>query len=160
MKEKPPEAFGFVKVVAARLNHATRNDAVETKPAGTSLLMKTLFSVSLAALSLVVAGCSSPRSTSLLIRAPAGTPFTVQYKAGALSGTASSTTRADGATQVFEITLRETEFECTVSKGDPSANLSAEIEQGGQAVYRAEAPAGTQGVRIRHGIGGWQQERY
>lgn len=122
--------------------------------------MKPSLHITLAVVTLVAFGCGHTRSTSLQVGGPAGTPFTVQYKAGALSGTVSSTTKPEGPSKVFELSLRGKEFKCDISKGDRAATLSAELAQGGKSVFRAVAPAGTQGVRILRGPSGWRQETY
>src|SRR5262245_44704564 len=91
-------------------------------------------------------GCSSLRSqrTTLQVAGPAGTAFTVNYRAGALSGTVNSTTKPGGPSKVLDLSVGEKEFECDISKGDRAVALSAELERGGKTVLRAEAPAGTQ----------------
>jgi len=122
--------------------------------------MKPSLYITFTALTIVALGCSAARSTSLQVHGPAGTPFTVQYKAGALSGTVSSTTKPEGPSMVLDLSLRGQEFECDISKGNRAASLTAELAQGGKSVFRAEAPAGTQGVRILRGPSGWRQETY
>src|SRR4030095_7596928 len=121
--------------------------------------MKKSLSIIIAALALGAPGCSTPKSTSLLVGGPAGTLFTVNYKAGTFSGTVSSTTKA-GPSSVLAIDVRGKDFECDIAKGDRAADLSAELVQGGKPVFRAEAAAGTQGVRISHTETGWRQVTY
>jgi hypothetical protein len=75
-----------------------------------------------------------------------------------LSGDISTSTKAGRPSTVLEMPIGE--FTCDVSKKDPAAHLTAEIVQRGKSVFRAEAPAGTQGVRISRTASGWKQETY
>lgn len=110
-----------------------------------------------ALLTLVVGGCGTT-NTSLRIAGTPGAQFTAQYRAGAHSGTFTAVTLAGGPATVLEMPGRG--LTCDVSKTDPAAQLTVEIRQAGQMVYRAEAPAGTKGIRVWHATRGWQQEAH
>lgn len=116
-----------------------------------------LLSLVTAALTLVASGCGTT-NTSLQVAATPGAQFTAQYRAGAHSGTVTTITQAEGPATVLEMSGRE--FTCDVSKQDPATPLTVEIKQAGKVVYRAEAPAGTKGIRVWHSRRGWQHETY
>ena len=127
----------------------------------------TLFSLMAAVLTLVVGGCGTTHTslpntslpnTSVQVSGTPGTQFTAQYRSGTSSGTITTVTRAEGPAKVLKMPARE--LSCDVSKKDRSAQLTVEIRQGGQAVFRAESPAGTRGVRVSRTASGWQQETY
>ncbi len=110
-----------------------------------------------AALSLVVGGCGTT-NTSLQVADTPGAQFTAKYRAGAHSGSVTTITPTGSPATVLEMPGRG--LTCDVSKLDPAAQLTVEIRQASRAVYRAEAPAGTKGIRVWHTAGGWQQETY
>lgn len=114
-------------------------------------------SLATAALILVAGGCGTT-STTLQVAGTPGAQFTANYKAGAYSGSVTATTQAGGPATVLEIPGRA--LTCDVSKKDPASQLTLEIRQAGQVVYRAEAPAGTKGIRVWHTTHGWQQETH
>src|SRR6476659_9831234 len=109
--------------------------------------------ITAAALTLFVCGCSTATSTGLRVSGTPNAQFTARYRAGSLSGDISTATKAGRPSTVLEMPARE--FACDVSKKDPAAHLTAEIMQRGKSVFRAEAPAGTQGVRISRTPNGW-----
>jgi hypothetical protein len=117
----------------------------------------TFLSIVTAALTLVVGGCGTT-STLLQVAGTPGAQFTAQYRAGAHSGSVTTITQAGGPATVLEMPGRG--LTCDVSKKDPAAQLTVEIRQAGQVVYRAEAPAGTKGIRVWHTTRGWQRETY
>jgi len=117
----------------------------------------TLLGLATAALILMVGGCGTT-NTAIRVSGTPGAQFTAQYRAGALSGSVTTVTPAGGPATVLEMPGRG--LTCDVSKKDRSAQLAVEIRQGGQTVFRAEAPAGTQGVRVSHTASGWHQETY
>ena len=108
----------------------------------------------------LVAGCSTTTSTALAVSATPSTPFTAQYRVGEFSGDASAVAKAGRPVKVFQFETADPAVTCDVSKAEKSAHLTAEIIRGGKPVFRAEAPEGTQGVRITHTARGWQQETY
>ena len=110
-----------------------------------------------AVLALVVGGCGTT-NTSIRIAGTPGAQFTAQYRAGAYSGSVTTTTVAGAPETVLEMPGRG--LTCEISKKDAADQLTVEIRQGGQTVYRAEAPAGTQGIRVWHTGSGWQQKTY
>jgi hypothetical protein len=103
----------------------------------------------------MLCGCST---TALRVSGTPRAQFTAQYQAGSLSGSISTSTRAGHPVTVLEMPTGD--FTCDVSKKDPATHLIAEIRQGGKSVFQAEAPAGTQGVRIARTANGWKQEAY
>ena len=121
-------------------------------------MKQTMFlSLVTAALTLVVGGCGTT-NTSLQVAGTPGAQFTAKYRAGAHSGSVTTITRAGSPAMVLEMPGRG--LTCDVSKLDPAAQLTVEIKQAGQTLYRAQAPAGTHGIRVWHTAGGWQQETY
>src|SRR5262245_61353215 len=90
-------------------------------------------------LALVVGGCSTT-NTSIRIAGTLGAQFTAQYRAGAYSGSVTTTTVAGAPETVLEMPGRG--LTCEISKKDAADQLTVEISQGGERVYRAEAPAG------------------
>ena len=117
----------------------------------------TLLSLSTATLILVVGGCGTT-NTAIQVSGTPGAQFTAQYRAGAHSGSVTTVTPAGGPATVLEMPGRG--LTCDVSKLEPAAQLTVEIRQAGRAVYRAESPAGTKGIRVWHTADGWQQETY
>ena len=113
-------------------------------------------SMGVAAISLA-GGCVSRKSTGLQISGTPGALFTAKYSTDALSGTVKSVA-TERPSQVIDVTGKN--FTCDVSKQDRAASLTAEVLQRGKTVYRAEAPAGTQGVRISRVQNSWQLATY
>jgi hypothetical protein len=120
--------------------------------------MKTsqLLSIIMAAMTLLACGCGT--TTGLRVSGTPNAPFTARYRAGSLSGDISTNTKAGSPSTVLEMPAGE--FSCDVSKKDPAAHLTVEIMQSGKSVFRAEAPPGTQGVRISQTPSGWKAETY
>lgn len=117
----------------------------------------TLFSLATAALTLVFVGCSTT-TTAVHTSGTPGAQFTARYRVGAHSGEVTTVTPTGGTATVLEMPGRDLTYE--VSKKEQSAQLVVEIRQAGRTVFRAEAPAGTQGVRISHTASGWRQEPF
>jgi hypothetical protein len=115
------------------------------------------FNLITAALTLVVIGCRTTH-TSLQVSGTPGAQFTAQYRAGAYSGSVTAVTQTRGPETVLELPGRG--LTCDVSKKDRAAHLTVELRQTGKVVFRAEAPAGTQGVRVSRTASGWMQETY
>ena len=124
--------------------------------------MKTIHVLALATAAgfFLVAGCSTPTSTALAVAATPSTPFTAQYRVGELSGSVTAIAKAGRPVTVFQFETADPAMSCDVSKEQKSAHLTADIIRGGKPVFSAEAPEGTQGVRITHTARGWQQETY
>ena len=112
----------------------------------------------MAAMTFLFCGCGTTTSTGLRVSGTPNAPFTARYRAGSLSGDISTDTKAGSPSTILEMPAGE--FSCDVSKKDPAAHLTAEIMQGGKSVFRAEAPPGTQGIRISQTPSGWKAETY
>lgn len=118
-----------------------------------------LFSLVSTVLVLVVGGCVK---TGTAVRV-SGTPrsmFTLKYVVGGNPGVITTATRAEPTTVLDWDVPGQDLSTCEVTKREASAQLLVEIEQAGRSVCRAEAPAGTQGVRISQTATGWRQERF
>ena len=116
-----------------------------------------LFRLATVTLILVVGGCAATNTTVRISGTP-GAEFTAQYQAGTHSGSVTTSMSAGGPGIALEMPGRD--LTCDVSKTERSSQLILEIRQAGQTVFRAEAPAGTQGVRVSHTLAGWRQETY
>jgi hypothetical protein len=113
-----------------------------------------------AATLLLVSGCRTTTSTALAVSATPSTPFTAQYRVGEFSGDVSAVAKAGLPVKVFQFETSDLGLTCDISKAEKSAHLTAEIIRGGKPVFRAEAPEGTQGIRITHTARGWQEQTY
>jgi hypothetical protein len=105
-------------------------------------------------------GCVTTNSTLLQVSGTPGAQFTARYRAGTLSGDITTTLRNERPATAVEVSGRGGEFTCDIAKKDRSTRLTAVVVQGGKSVFTADAPVGTQGVRISHSGSGWQQESY
>jgi hypothetical protein len=114
----------------------------------------------IAAVAFLAVGCATSNSTALQISGTPGMAFTVDYRAGALSGTVNTVTKSESPSKVLEVSGRQKEFTFDISKEDRTAHLTAEILEEGNSIFRAETVAGTQGIRISRTPRGWQQEAY
>jgi hypothetical protein len=119
-----------------------------------------IISIVIGAATFLVGGCSTTSSTALEVSGTPGTPFTAHYRAGAFTGNISSVTLAGRSSRVAVLDPPVSGMTAEVSKTELDARLILEIIQRGKPVFQAEAPAGSQGVRVTHTTSGWQKETY
>jgi hypothetical protein len=106
----------------------------------------------------LLAGCVTDNSMRLRVSGTPGAAFTARYHVRSMQGEVSTAVPSDGAGDVLEVSGKD--FGCDISKADRSADLTAELVARRKPLFRAQAPTGTQGVRISRDKAGWRQETY
>jgi hypothetical protein len=116
-----------------------------------------------AGLLLLTTSCSTTlvsTTTALALSATPATAFTAKYQSGGLSGEITSVARPGPPATVFQLDAAGSSLSFHLFKANRSAHLTAVILQGGKTVFQAEAPEGTDGMRLTRTRGGWQQTTF